>query len=223
KEVVKRNYDIGFAYDGDADRLLAVSEKGDLIDGDVLMAVLALHLKENGLLAKDTITVTEMSNMGIDVFARKNDMQIVRTKVGDRYVVEEMLKSGYSIGGEQSGHIILLPFNTTGDGILASLKISQILAENKIKTSSFFDIIKPLPQVLINVRIRNDMKAELKNDVEIQNLYKSISEELDGNGRIVLRVSGTEPVIRVMIEGENMEFIETRAKTVADKIKEKLN
>ena len=223
KEVVKRNYDIGFAYDGDADRLLAVSEKGDLIDGDVLMAVLALHLKENGLLAKDTITVTEMSNMGIDVFARKNDMQIVRTKVGDRYVVEEMLKSGYSIGGEQSGHIILLPFNTTGDGILASLKISQILAENKIKTSSFFDIMKPLPQVLINVRIRNDMKAELKNDVEIQNLYKSISEELDGNGRIVLRVSGTEPVIRVMIEGENMEFIETRAKTVADKIKEKLN
>ena len=223
KEVVKRNYDIGFAYDGDADRLLAVSEKGDLIDGDVLMAVLALHLKENGLLAKDSITVTEISNMVIDVFARKNDMQIVRTKVGDRYVVEEMLKSGYSIGGEQSGHIILLPFNTTGDGILASLKISQILAENKIKASSFFDIMKPLPQVLINVRIRNDMKAELKNDVEIQNLYKSISEELDGNGRIVLRVSGTEPVIRVMIEGENMEFIETRAKTVADKIKEKLN
>ncbi|MFA5341207.1 MAG: phosphoglucosamine mutase [Clostridia bacterium] len=222
-EVVKGGFDIGFAYDGDADRLLAVSEKGDIIDGDVLMSVLSLHLREKGLLSKDTLVVTEMSNMGVDVFAKKNSIKIVRTKVGDRYVVEEMIKSGYSIGGEQSGHIILLPYNTTGDGILASLKIAQIITENNMKASSFFDIMKPLPQVLINVRIKNEMKTELKNDSEIQSLYKKVTDELEGNGRVVLRVSGTEPVIRVMIEGEDMEFIENRAKLIADKIKDKLN
>jgi phosphoglucosamine mutase len=138
-------------------------------------------------------------------------------------VVEEMQKSGYAIGGEQSGHIILLPFSTTGDGILASLKIAQILAENKLKASNFFEIMKPLPQVLINVRINNEMKTELKNDNEIQTLYRKVTDELDGNGRIVLRVSGTEPVIRVMIEGEDLELIENRAKLIADKIKQKLN
>jgi len=222
-EVVKGGFDIGFAYDGDADRLLAVSEKGEIIDGDVLMSALTLFLKNKGLLYKDTLVVTEMSNMGVDVFGKKNSVKIVRTKVGDRYVVEEMQKSGYAIGGEQSGHIILLPFSTTGDGILASLKIAQILAENKLKASNFFEIMKPLPQVLINVRINNEMKTELKNDNEIQTLYRKVTDELDGNGRIVLRVSGTEPVIRVMIEGEDLELIENRAKLIADKIKQKLN
>lgn len=222
-EVVKGGFDIGFAYDGDADRLLAVSEKGEVIDGDVLMSALTLHLKNKGLLYKDTLVVTEMSNMGVDVFAKKNSVKVVRTKVGDRYVVEEMQKSGYAIGGEQSGHIILLPYATTGDGILASLKIAQLLVENGMKASSFFEIMKPLPQVLINVRINNEMKAELKNDMEIQTLYKKVSEELNGNGRVVLRVSGTEPVIRVMIEGEDYELIENWAKLIADKIKDKLN
>jgi phosphoglucosamine mutase len=187
------------------------------------MSALTLHLKNKGLLYKDTLVVTEMSNMGVDVFAKKNSVKVVRTKVGDRYVVEEMQKSGYAIGGEQSGHIILLPYATTGDGILASLKIAQILAENNMRASSFFEIMKPLPQVLINVRINNEMKAELKNDMEIQTLYKKVSEELNGNGRVVLRVSGTEPVIRVMIEGEDYELIENWAKLIADKIKDKLN
>lgn len=222
-EVVKGEFDIGFAYDGDADRVLAVSERGEVLDGDVLTSVLALDLKEKGLLSKDTIAVTEMSNMGIDVFAKRNSLNVVRTKVGDRYLVEEMCKSGFVIGGEQSGHIVLLPYNTTGDGILASLMISQILVENKSKASDFFDIMKPLPQVLINVRIKNEKKTDLKNDEEIQLYFKQISEELDGNGRIMLRVSGTEPVIRVMIEGENMDFIEKRAKSIADMIKEKFN
>jgi phosphoglucosamine mutase len=216
------HYDIAFAYDGDADRVLAISDSGDILDGDVLMAVLSLYLKENGLLSKDTVVVTELSNLGMDHFVQKNGLKLVRTKVGDRYVVEEMQKSGYAIGGEQSGHIIMLPFQTTGDGILNSLKLTEILARNKMKSHEFFDIMRPLPQVMINARIRNENKPELKNDEIIQKEYHKIESELINRGRIVLRVSGTEPVIRVMIEGDNVEYINEKARGLADLIHERL-
>jgi phosphoglucosamine mutase len=216
-------YDIAFAYDGDADRVLAISDKGEILDGDVLMAVLSLYLKDNGLLSKDTVVVTELSNLGMDHFVQKNGLKLVRTKVGDRYVVEEMQRSGYAIGGEQSGHIILLPFQTTGDGILNSLKLTEILVRNKMKSHEFLDIMRPLPQVMINARIRNENKPELKNDEVIQKEYHKIESELINRGRIVLRVSGTEPVIRVMIEGDNVEYINEKARGLADLIHERLS
>jgi phosphoglucosamine mutase len=163
-----------------------------------------------------------MSNMGITVFGKNNSIEIIRTKVGDRYVTEEMRRGGYAVGGEQSGHIVLLPYTTTGDGILASLKIAEILAENNIKASSFFEIMKPLPQVLVNVRVDNEMKGKLKDDMEIQSLSEKVSTELGGAGRVMVRASGTEPLIRVMIEGEDYAFIENRANMIADMIRLKL-
>lgn len=222
EHVKEGGFDIGFAYDGDADRLIAVSERGEVIDGDVLMSVLALYLRGKGLLHKDTLVATEMSNMGITVFGKNNSIEIIRTKVGDRYVTEEMRRGGYAVGGEQSGHIVLLPYTTTGDGILASLKIAEILAENNIKASNFFEIMKPLPQVLVNVRVDNEMKGKLKDDMEIQSLSEKVSKELGGAGRVMVRASGTEPLIRVMIEGEDYAFIENRANMIADMIRLKL-
>jgi len=164
-----------------------------------------------------------MSNLGLSKFAEKNELTLKQTKVGDRYVLEEMLKNGYNLGGEQSGHIIMLDYNPTGDGILTSLMLIQVLLEKKMKTSELCKTITKYPQVLENVKVSNDKKLEYLNNKEIQEEIKAIEEEFKDNGRVIIRPSGTEPLIRVMLEGSDKKNIEEKAKKLANLIKLKLN
>ena len=222
KYVVENNLSLGVAFDGDGDRCLAVDELGNVIDGDKLMAIISNYLRKKGKLDKDTIVATVMSNLGLHKYARDNGLEIIQTKVGDRYVLEEMLKDGFNLGGEQSGHIILLDYNPTGDGILTSLMlISAILEENK-KASEVANIIKLYPQVLINAKVNSDKKYDYEEDEEIKNAIDKLEKEFAGNGRVLIRPSGTEPLVRVMIEGENQEDITLKAKQIADLIERKL-
>ena len=222
KYVVENNLSLGVAFDGDGDRCLAVDELGNVIDGDKLMAIISNYLRKKGKLDKDTIVATVMSNLGLHKYARDNGLEIIQTKVGDRYVLEEMLKDGFNLGGEQSGHIILLDYNPTGDGILTSLMlISAILEENK-KASEVANIIKLYPQVLINAKVNSDKKYDYEEDEEIKNAIDKLEKEFAGNGRVLIRPSGTEPLVRVMIEGENQEDITQKAKQIADLIERKL-
>ncbi len=222
KFVVKHKMDIGVAFDGDADRCLAVDETGAEIDGDKIMAVLAQDMKEAGKLKKDTVVITVMSNMGFVEFAKNNGMKSVRTTVGDRYVLEEMLRSGYSIGGEQSGHVILLDYATTGDGELTGAMLLKVLANSGKKASELFSKIEKFPQVLVNIRADAAQKETYKADEEIEGFIQAQQEELFDTGRILVRVSGTEPLIRVMVEGRDQEKIEKAAKAVEKKIKERI-
>ena len=222
KYVVENNLSLGVAFDGDGDRCLAVDELGNVIDGDKLMAIISNYLRKKGKLDKDTIVATVMSNLGLNKYARDNGLEIIQTKVGDRYVLEEMLKDGFNLGGEQSGHIIFLDYNPTGDGILTSLMlISAILEENK-KASEVANIIKLYPQVLINAKVNSDKKYDYEEDEEIKNAIDKLEKEFAGNGRVLIRPSGTEPLVRVMIEGENQEDITQKAKQIADLIERKL-
>ena len=214
---------LGIAYDGDGDRCLAVDENGNEIDGDVLLAVIGKYLQEKGKLKNDTIVATIMSNLGLNKFAKENNLQLKQTKVGDRYVLEEMLKNDYNLGGEQSGHVIMLDYNPTGDGILTSLMLIQILLEKNLSASELCENFNKFPQVLINVKVKNEKKSVYLEDEEIQNTIKEIENELNGNGRVVIRASGTEPLIRVMLEGQNQKGIEEKATKLANLIKIKLN
>ncbi len=214
---------LGIAYDGDGDRCLAVDENGNEIDGDVLLAVIGKYLQEKGKLKNDTIVATIMSNLGLNKFAKENNLQLKQTKVGDRYVLEEMLKNDYNLGGEQSGHVIMLDYNPTGDGILTSLMLIQILLEKNLSASELCENFNKFPQVLINVKVKNEKKSVCLEDEEIQNTIKEIENELNGNGRVVIRASGTEPLIRVMLEGQNQKGIEEKATKLANLIKIKLN
>ena len=223
KLVVQKHLNLGIAYDGDGDRCLAVDENGNEIDGDMILAIFANYLKEKGKLKKDTVVATIMSNLGLKKFAQNNNLNFEETKVGDRYVLEKMLKEGYNLGGEQSGHIILLDYNPTGDGILTSLMLIQIMLEKQAKLSELCKIIKKYPQVLINVKVNNDKKKNCETDEEIQGEVKKLQEEFKDNGRVLVRASGTEPIIRVMIEGENQADIEEKAQKLANLIKIKLN
>lgn len=224
KEFVKNNnMSLGIAYDGDGDRCLAIDENGNEIDGDILLAVFGDYLREKGKLKNDTIVATVMSNLGLNKFAKEHNLQLKQTKVGDRYVLEEMLKNDYNLGGEQSGHIIMLDYNPTGDGILTSLMLIQILLEKNAKTSELCSAVKKYPQVLINVKVNNDKKLIYLEDEEIQNEIKDIEAELKENGRVVIRASGTEPLIRVMLEGQEQKDIEQKASKLANLIKIKLN
>lgn len=223
KYVVENKCNLGIAYDGDGDRCLAVDENGNEIDGDKLIAVISNYLKEKGKLANNTIVSTVMSNLGLKKYAEKNNINIVQTKVGDRYVLEEMLKNGYNIGGEQSGHIIFLDYNPTGDGILTSLMFIKVMLEKKMKASDLCKIIKFYPQVLVNAKIKNDNKEKYNEDVEIKAKIDELEKEFADNGRILIRPSGTEPLIRVMIEGENQNYIQTKAEELAKLIEKKLN
>lgn len=218
KLVREGNYDIGIAYDGDADRMLAVSEDGRIINGDKILGALAVHLKKKKKLENDTLVVTVMSNMGLDAFALQNGISIVKTQVGDRYVVEEMRKWGYSLGGEQSGHVIIKDCNSTGDGILTSIKLAEKLIEDGIKSSEIHEIMEEFPQVTINVKIANSNKKKVMEDENISDKIKAIETELRGEGRMLLRPSGTEPLIRVMMEGRSMDLINTRTKEMAELI-----
>ena len=224
KEYVLQNHmSLGIAYDGDGDRCLAIDENGNEIDGDILLAIFGNYLKEKGKLKNDTIVATIMSNMGLNKFTANNNLTLKQTKVGDRYVLEEMLKNDYNLGGEQSGHIIMLDYNPTGDGILTSLMLIQILLEKKVKVSELSSIMKKYPQAQVNVKVCNEKKPLYQEDSEILNEINSIKEKLGDNGRIVVRASGTEPLIRVMLEGENQTELEEMANKLAKLIKVKLN
>lgn len=221
--VLENNMSLGIAYDGDGDRCLAIDEKGNEIDGDILLAVIGKYLKEKGKLKNDTIVSTIMSNLGLNKFCSSNNITLKQTKVGDRYVLEEMLKNDYNLGGEQSGHIIMLDYNPTGDGILTSLMLIQILLEKNIKTSELCNTITKYPQTLINVKVENSKKTLYLENKEIQEKIQSIEKEFKDNGRVIIRPSGTEPLIRVMIEGQDEQIISQRAKELANLIKIKLN
>jgi len=223
KFVTENKMSLGIAYDGDGDRCLAIDEKGNEIDGDILLAIFGQYLKEKEKLENNTIVATIMSNLGLNKFARENDILLKQTKVGDRYVLEEMLKNNYNLGGEQSGHIIMLDYNPTGDGILTSLMLIQILLEKNIETSKLCSTINKYPQILINVKVSNDKKTLYLEDEEIQKEIKNIEDEFRENGRVVIRPSGTEPLIRVMIEGQEQNVIEQKATKLANLIKVKLN
>ncbi len=222
KYVVENHMSLGVAYDGDGDRCLAVDEKGNEIDGDKLLAIISQNLKRKGKLKKDTIVATVMSNLGLNKYARDNGLELLQTKVGDRYVLEEMLKDGYNLGGEQSGHVILLDYNPTGDGILTSLMlISTILEEGK-KASELSEVIKLYPQVLVNAKVDSNKKYDYDKDKEIKEAINKLEREFAGNGRVLIRPSGTEPLVRVMIEGEDQEYITKKAKDIANLIEKKL-
>ena len=208
-------------FDGDSDRCLAVDEKGKLIDGDKLIAIFAKELKRLGQLNGNTAVVTVMTNIGFKKFARENDIDIAETGVGDRYVLENMLKNDYSIGGEQSGHIIFKKYATTGDGQLSGLQFAAAMARTGKKASTLASVMTSYPQVLVNVTVTNDKKELVKTDDDIKNAIKAAENQLGDNGRILVRASGTEPLIRVMIEGENIVEIDKIANRVADIIKEK--
>ena len=216
--VVKNKMSLGIAYDGDGDRCLAVDENGEEIDGDKLLAIIGNYLKERGQLSKNTIVATVMSNLGLNKYAEQNNFKLIQTKVGDRYVLEEMLKNGYNLGGEQSGHVILLDYNPTGDGILTSLMLIQAILESGKKASELGDMMKKYPQVLINAKVDSNKKYDYEKNAEIKNAIENLEKEFSGNGRVLIRPSGTEPVVRVMIEGQDKNVIESEAKKLCNLI-----
>ena len=221
--VLQNKSDIGLAYDGDADRLIAIDEEGNQIDGDKIMLICAKYLKEEGKLSQNKLVVTVMSNLGLHMAAKELGIEPEVTTVGDRYVLERMLEKGYSLGGEQSGHMIFLDYNTTGDGILSSLILSKILKKSGKKISQLAEIMEVMPQVLINAKVKNETKENYQTDEEIQKRIKELEKKMEGKGRVLIRHSGTEPLVRVMLEGEDQEQINTYARELADFIEEKLN
>ena len=222
KVVVENGCDLGFAFDGDADRMLAVDHTGAVVDGDKCIAVCAKHMKELGKLKKDTVVVTVMSNMGFFKFCEENGIKCEKTNVGDRYVLENMVENGYSIGGEQSGHIIFLKYATTGDGQLSAIQLLAVVKDTGKTLKELADEMEVYPQVLINVRVSNFGKAQFKKDKEVQNAIKKVEEKLGDEGRILVRISGTEPLIRVMLEGKDYDKISELGESVASVIRERL-
>jgi phosphoglucosamine mutase len=222
KCVVENGCDLGFAFDGDADRMLAVDHMGEVVDGDKCIAVCAKHMKQLGKLKKDTAVVTVMSNMGFFRFCEENGIRCEKTKVGDRYVLENMSANGYSIGGEQSGHIIFLQHATTGDGQLSAIQLLRVLKDTGKTLKELSSEMEVYPQVLINVRVSNFGKAQFPKDKEVQNAIKQVEDELQNDGRILVRLSGTEPLVRVMLEGKDLNKINELGESVAQVIRERL-
>ena len=217
--VREKGLDIGFAYDGDADRCMAVDDKGEIIDGDKILYICGKYLKERGELNHDTVVTTVMSNLGLYKAFDRCGIRYEKTAVGDKYVYENMMENGYSLGGEQSGHIIFSKFATTGDGVLTSLKIMEVMLESKQKISDLFHDLTIYPQLLVNVKVKS--KPEARADQDVCALVKKIEEELGDEGRILLRESGTEPVIRVMVEAKTDELCNQYAYQVVDLLKAK--
>ncbi|MGN0490272.1 phosphoglucosamine mutase [Ruminococcus sp.] len=213
----------GLAFDGDADRCLAVDENGNLVDGDYLIAICAKDMKDRGVLKKNAVVGTVMTNMGFNKFCEANGMTFVSTKVGDRYVLEAMLREGYNIGGEQSGHIIFLDYATTGDGELSGAMILSIMKRTGEKLSTLAKVMERMPQVLINVKVSAEGKLAFYTDKEVKAEIKRVNEILGDRGRILVRVSGTEPLVRVMLEGENLEEIQSLAEESAQVVRERLS
>ena len=222
KYVLEHNLDAGLAFDGDADRCLAVDDKGQLVDGDYIIAIIAADMKSRGILKKNTVVGTVMTNMGFNKFCDINGMHFESTKVGDRYVLESMLQHGYNIGGEQSGHVIILDYGTTGDGQLTGATLLSLINRRQAKLSSIATLMERFPQVLINVKVTAEGKLNFYTDKEIKAEIKRVTDILGNTGRILVRVSGTEPLVRVMLEGEDEELITKLAEETATLIKERL-
>ena len=216
--VVSEKADVGIAFDGDADRMLAVDENGNLIDGDVVMAICGNYLKKKGKLAKDTIVVTVMSNLGFSIMGKKEGIHVEKTKVGDRYVLENMLENGYNLGGEQSGHVIFLDDNTTGDGLLTALHLLQVMVDTGKKLSELSTVMEVLPQALVNAKVPNHKKENYMEYSKIADAIKELEDKFAGEGRVLIRPSGTEPLVRVMIEGKDQAVIDEEARKLADLI-----
>ena len=222
KFVVENHCDVGFAFDGDADRCLACDEKGQEIDGDKVIALLAMNMKEKGRLDGNTAVVTVMSNLGFIKFMESQGIHTEKTAVGDRYVLENMRENGYAIGGEQSGHVILLHHATTGDGELTAGKLLKLLAESGKKMSELNGIYEQYPQVLVNVTANAAQKAAYKEDEVLAGFIENEQQKLMGMGRVLVRVSGTEPKLRVMVEGQDLEAIHRCADRIVEKINKRI-
>lgn len=222
KYVRENGFDLGVAFDGDADRCLAVDENGELVDGDKLIAIFSSQMKREGKLANDTAVVTVMSNMGFFKFAEQAGIHVEKTSVGDRYVLQNMLEHGHCIGGEQSGHIIFREFMTTGDGQLTAVQLLWAIKKSGKKLSELAQLMQVYPQVIFNVRADKEMKRMVKVDEGVLKRQQQLEEGMNGNGRILVRPSGTEPVIRIMVEGLDREAIMNAAKSMEQIIIERL-
>jgi len=218
--VLGNNADVGIALDGDADRLIMVDEKGDILDGDHIMALCALFMQKKGTLKNNTVVSTIMSNMGLEVAMKKKGISLLRTAVGDRYVIEEMRKNKYNLGGEQSGHIILSDFNTTGDGTVSALQVLSIMKETGKKLSSLSKTFDSYPQELINVKVKQ--KKPIIKMPSVQKVINKVEENLKDKGRVIVRYSGTENKCRVMVEGINAEEIKRNADMIVKEIKKEI-
>ncbi len=203
--VISHELDAGIAYDGDADRFLCIDETGELIDGDMIMAILSLDMKQRGKLAANTVVGTVMTNFGFGKFCEENEIKFEATKVGDRYVLERMLQNGYSFGGEQSGHIIFRDFASTGDGQLTSIQLLSYMRRCKGKLSELGKIMHRYPQAMVNIHVSKEAKLAFYTDSRVKELIRSVEKEIGERGRLLIRPSGTEPMIRVMAEGEDYE------------------
>ncbi|MBE6742195.1 MAG: phosphoglucosamine mutase [Ruminococcaceae bacterium] len=223
KFVKDAGLDLGLAFDGDADRMLAVDENGELVDGDKVIAICANKMKQEGKLKNNTAVVTVMSNMGFFKFCDEYDIHCARTAVGDRYVLERMLKDDYNIGGEQSGHVIFLDFATTGDGELSGVQLIETVVKSGKKLSELAKIMTVYPQVLINVKVSPEGKQKYNNDEYIIAATQKAEMELMGDGRVLVRVSGTEPLVRVMLEGKDLEHITKLGNDIAEVVRERLS
>ena len=220
EEVKKHRADIGIALDGDADRVIVCDEFGNEVDGDHIMAICATDMLKRRLLKKKTLVTTVMSNMGLDIALRNAGGKIVKTAVGDRYVVEAMRKGGYNLGGEQSGHMIFLDHNTTGDGVLSALQLLAVMRRNETSLSELASVMIPLPQVLVNTRVRE--KKDIMSIPEIARKIADVEKKLGEEGRVLIRYSGTEPLLRIMLEGKDTYEITTWANEIADAVKQRL-
>ena len=216
--VVAEKAHIGIAFDGDADRMLAVDEKGQMVDGDQIMLICAKHMMDKGLLKKDTLVVTVMTNLGLVLAAKELGLKLETTKVGDRYVLENMLENGYNIGGEQSGHVIFLDDNTTGDGLLSALHLLDVMVDTGKSLSELASVMEVLPQALVNAKVPNHKKESYMEYPTIAKAIEALEEKFAGEGRVLIRPSGTEPLVRVMIEGKDQKLIEEEAHKLADLI-----
>ena len=218
--VKEHGADLGIALDGDADRVIFVDEYGNVVDGDRIMAICATDMLKQGTLKRNTLVATVMSNMGLDIAMKRAGGEVVKTSVGDRYVVEEMLKEGYNLGGEQSGHMIFLDHNTTGDGVLSALQVLAIMQRRSKRLSELALVMTPLPQVLVNVRLAQ--KSDIMLVPEIAKLIGDVEEKLKGEGRVLIRYSGTEPLLRIMLEGSDEGDIRCWANEIASTVAQAL-
>ncbi len=220
QNVVKFRADIGISLDGDADRVILVDEKGQVVNGDHVLAICGLDMKKRGLLKNDTVVATEMANFGLEKLFKANGIQLIKTNVGDKYVVQEMRRGGYSLGGENSGHLIFLDHSTTGDGLIAALKILAVMRREQKKLSELRDVLIEMPQILKNVRVAR--RTELDQISGYNELHAKISKELNGHGRIFVRFSGTEPLVRVLVEGPDVQRIHQFADEMASFLQKNL-
>lgn len=222
KRVVEEGADLGIAFDGDADRMLAVDENGNMVDGDQIMAICGLYMRNQGRLKKDTVVATVMSNLGFFRMGEKEGINIVRTKVGDRYVLEYMLANGCNLGGEQSGHVIFLDENTTGDGLISALHLLEVIVKSGKKLSELASVMRVLPQALVNARVSNIKKEYYMDNKVVASAVADLEARFAGAGRVLIRPSGTEPLVRVMIEGDDQKLIEEEAKKLAEIIEKNI-